>query len=341
MGTHLGGLRARLMRHGKAALLIAVGALAGGAALAVASVPDSSGQIHVCYTVQSGTTAVPDLVPGNLSVIDPSDNQTCAGIKSGTGVADQEVTFNQAGIQGPAGATGAQGPAGVQGTPGLKGDPGVQGPIGLKGDVGLPGPAGSTGPTGSKGTTGLQGQQGTEGTNGLPGTPGTTGIPGTPGTQGSQGPQGNPGAGGSAGPAGPAGASSGVLAESQTVAGTVGEATVVVGHGKPALSFGLLSLHVSAPSKPRTAGKPSLPSVTFTKPVDSASPALNVAAGGDTEYPSVTLKLYRADSSVPAVQYVLTNVLISSLTLAGATGTSAPTQSLALRFEKITITYSP
>jgi len=66
-----------------------------------------------------------------------------------------------------------------------------------------------------------------------------------------------------------------------------------------------------------------------------------VAAGGDTEYPSVTLKLYRADSSVPAVQYVLTNVLISSLTLAGATGTSAPTQSLALRFEKITITYSP
>jgi hypothetical protein len=45
-------------------LLLAVGAARGGAALAVASVPDSNGVIHACYAVQTingvaGSTAVP------------------------------------------------------------------------------------------------------------------------------------------------------------------------------------------------------------------------------------------------------------------------------------------
>jgi type VI protein secretion system component Hcp len=133
MDSHLVGLRARLTRRAKAVLLIAVGALAGGAAFAVASVPDSNGQIHFCFGyTEMESAAVPNYGAPNMTLIDPSLGQTCAQVAETEGTAEQEVTFNQAGVQGPTGLAGAAGPVG---------------PAGAAGPVGPQGPAGKSATT--------------------------------------------------------------------------------------------------------------------------------------------------------------------------------------------------
>lgn len=321
MRTHLAGLRARLIGHGRAALLIAVGALGGGAALAVASVPDSNGQIHVCYTVQSGTTNVPDLIQGNLSVIDPSDNQTCAAIKSQSGVPDQEVTFDQTGIEGP---TGPQGVPGVQGTPGLKGNPGLQGPIGLQGL------AGATGATGAKGTTGLQGLQGTGGTQG---NPGQTGAPGQTGPAGQTGGQGSQGL---AGAQGPAGGSGGVLAAGpQQVTTAIGQVVLKqpieeLEHSQgQTITFNPLSVTINHGAGPHGSH------FTITKSVDSASPKLFTSATGATVFKTVKIVLYKANEQVPAVQYTLRNAVITSDEVTQHSG--GGTETFVLAFTQIDV----
>ncbi|HUE25204.1 MAG TPA: hypothetical protein VMP89_00405, partial [Solirubrobacteraceae bacterium] len=104
----------RIGRSGRVAALLAVGALGGAAALAVASVPDSSGVIHACYAVSSGATTVPATSGTNLlRIIDPSAGQTCnpAGAPGSTGT-EAALNWNAAGQQGPAG------PAGQNGSPG-------------------------------------------------------------------------------------------------------------------------------------------------------------------------------------------------------------------------------
>jgi hypothetical protein len=112
------GVLHRIGRPGKALLLLAVGAAGGGAALAVASVPNPSGVIHACYAVQTingaaGLTVVPAQTAA-LRVIDPSAGQHCNTVAS---AAPQEATldFNQ---QGPPGVTGRQGLPGTRGPPG-------------------------------------------------------------------------------------------------------------------------------------------------------------------------------------------------------------------------------
>jgi hypothetical protein len=100
--------RTGIRRVWKAALIVAVGVAGGGAALAVASVPDSNGVIHAC--VQTGSSGTP-VTTGNLRVIDPSAGQSCdttANPAGGPGT-EENLTWNQ---QGPRGATGRQGPAG-------------------------------------------------------------------------------------------------------------------------------------------------------------------------------------------------------------------------------------
>lgn len=96
----------RIGRPHRAALLLAIGAAGGGAAFAVASVPDSSGVIHACYQVTTvqGTTA-PATNPGNLRVIDPSAGQSCNTVGVG---APREATlnWNTIGAQGPPGPRG-------------------------------------------------------------------------------------------------------------------------------------------------------------------------------------------------------------------------------------------
>jgi hypothetical protein len=107
------GIGKWLRKPGKAAALIAVAAAGGGAALAVASVPDSSGEIHACVQELNGT---PLTNAGNIRIIDPSANpaQTCLAAPAG-GTGEVPISWNQVGLQGPAGSTGA---TGAQGPPG-------------------------------------------------------------------------------------------------------------------------------------------------------------------------------------------------------------------------------
>jgi type VI secretion system secreted protein Hcp len=101
------GLWARAGRLTRAVLLLAVGAAGGGTALAVASVPDSNGVIHACYSVDGSGNAVTST--SNLTVIDAG--QTCPSSPAG-GPHSQALNWNVQGSQGPAGQPGPQGPPG-------------------------------------------------------------------------------------------------------------------------------------------------------------------------------------------------------------------------------------
>lgn len=80
------------MRNLIVAVAGAVAIILGGAAIALASIPDSHGIIHGCYTVKTGT----------LRVIDTGKGQKCA-----TG--QHALNWNQKGPQGPAGPAGVSG----------------------------------------------------------------------------------------------------------------------------------------------------------------------------------------------------------------------------------------
>ena len=103
---------------------VAVVAALAAAGIAYATIPDSAGVIHGCYSKTSSTS----LPPGSLRVVDTGLGQSCA---------QNEVALNW-NQQGPKGATGPQGP---------KGATGVQGPQGPQGQKG------ATGPTGPSGTS--------------------------------------------------------------------------------------------------------------------------------------------------------------------------------------------
>ncbi len=121
-GAAIGGWVARNTR---AVALLAVGALGGGAAFAVASVPDGSGAIHACVMVSNGTTT-PVANPGvsNIRIIDPSQGQSCGAGGGEATVSEVPLTFNAtgpAGPAGPAGVNGSQGPAGSSTSSGTAG----------------------------------------------------------------------------------------------------------------------------------------------------------------------------------------------------------------------------
>jgi hypothetical protein len=73
---------------------------------------------------------------------------------------EKPISWNQAGIQGPAGPPGQQGQQGAQGAQGPQGERGEQGLQGGQGAQGLPGPQGPPGPTGETGPQGIQGPPG-------------------------------------------------------------------------------------------------------------------------------------------------------------------------------------
>jgi hypothetical protein len=120
MRNPLAPLRVKVGRLWKGVALLAVGALAGGAVLAVASVPDSNGTIHACYltTTSTGDPYISASSPPNVTIIDPSAGQSCAEIKVGGGVNETPLTFNQAGVPGQNGAGGAPGAPGATGPAG-------------------------------------------------------------------------------------------------------------------------------------------------------------------------------------------------------------------------------
>ena len=111
-------------------MLIAVGLAGGGAAIAVASVPDSNGTYNACVemttsvasTDTSQTITEPVPFPGNVRIIDPSAGETCSNGDSD--YTEQQITW---GANGPQGSTGPQGPSGSQGPTGAQGAPGAPG----------------------------------------------------------------------------------------------------------------------------------------------------------------------------------------------------------------------
>jgi hypothetical protein len=110
------GIGNRIGRTWRAAALLAVGAVGGGAAFAVASVPDGTGTIHACVNAAPGQPGVPATTGPNLTVIDPAANQHCTTSDPAGGPPSQiPLNWN---VTGPAGAPGARGPAGVAGSPG-------------------------------------------------------------------------------------------------------------------------------------------------------------------------------------------------------------------------------
>ena len=102
--------------------MLAVGAVAGAAAAAVAAVPGDDGVIHACYEVQrDGMTPV--AAAGNVRIIDPSAGQTCNPVGA-PAAPERALDWNVSGPPGPEGA------AGSSGAPGATGPQGASGPAG-------------------------------------------------------------------------------------------------------------------------------------------------------------------------------------------------------------------
>jgi hypothetical protein len=147
--------------------LAAIAASLGlGTAFAVASIPDSNGALHACYTTTGGTL-------GALRLIDPAGTTLPATCNA----TERQIDFNQTGptgARGPAGPAGPAGPLGPTGDPGARGTTGPTGPAGV-GTNGAPGAPGADGPTGPRG---FQGQKGVEGPTGPAGAAGARGVKG-------------------------------------------------------------------------------------------------------------------------------------------------------------------
>jgi type VI secretion system secreted protein Hcp len=94
-------------------LLVAVGAAGGGAALAIASVPDSNGVIHAC--VELAQNGLPQPTPGNLRIIDPPAEMCTTTSPAGGLPPESSISWNQTGPPGPTGATGPSGAPGATG----------------------------------------------------------------------------------------------------------------------------------------------------------------------------------------------------------------------------------
>jgi hypothetical protein len=105
------------------ALFLAAGLVGGAAAVAVASVPSSSGVISACLEIttdQSGRT-VPVSTGPNLRVIDTDAGQSCrttTAVGAGPQTLEEPISWNQSGPQGPQGPSGAAGATGATGPKG-------------------------------------------------------------------------------------------------------------------------------------------------------------------------------------------------------------------------------
>jgi type VI secretion system Hcp family effector len=123
-------------KFGRAGLLVAAGAVGGGAAFAVASVPDANNVIHACYPTLTNRqgTVVPDTSAANLTVIDPSAGQTCATVAGQQ--TDLPLSWN---VTGPSGSTGPAGPVGPSGATGAAGSDGKSVTIPAGNTLTLPG----------------------------------------------------------------------------------------------------------------------------------------------------------------------------------------------------------
>jgi hypothetical protein len=111
-------------------LIVSGSVIAGALAIVHATIPDSAGVIHACYSKSGGSLRVID-----RSVTSCGQNET-------------ELTWNNVGPRGPQGLPGPQGP---QGPAGPQGPEGPTGPAGPQGPAGPEGPQGPAGPSGEGG----------------------------------------------------------------------------------------------------------------------------------------------------------------------------------------------
>ena len=102
------------------------------------------------------------------------------------------------------------------------------------------------------------------------------------------------------------------------------------------------------PSKYGTAGVcgPGTTKAVFSefcvkKRIDVASPKLLVAAAAATQFPAVTVSVFRsnlAPGDPPLARYVLANALVSSLRADADTQADAPTEQVCFRFNRVQLT---
>ena len=320
LGKPLRALGGPLARVPKAAALIAVGLLGGGAALAVASVPDSSGVFHACvlmdtHVVNNGTAVSTVTTPdtssfgGNVNVIDPSVGQSCDHVgdhrELHQGQSEMPISWNAVG---PQGATGPQGAAGPQGATGLPGAVGPQGAVGSQGAVG---PQGASGP---RGATGPQGPAGKT----------TTGQPTTPsGASVAAVALSNPGA------AAPSG-------ESKVSISSAPANTVI---GFDALSFAYDakgSVSIGSASTGAGAGKAQPVQIQVVKLADTFSPALLSAADANQVFRKGLIVLPLPGGAGQDLRVQLANVVITSDSFSATVG-AKPEEALTLSALAISI----
>jgi hypothetical protein len=91
------------------AVAVAVVAALLAAGIAYATIPDSAGVIHGCYSKTSSTT----LPPGSVRVVDTGLGQSCSQN-------EVALSWNQQGVKGATGPQGPQGLAGLQGPGGSR-----------------------------------------------------------------------------------------------------------------------------------------------------------------------------------------------------------------------------
>jgi type VI protein secretion system component Hcp len=109
---------ARIGRAGRVGLVLAAGLAGGGTALALGA-GNSGGVITACVQGTVGATSpfVPLTIPGNVRIIDPSEQQACT-TTPGSVTRQHEITWNNVGAQGVPGAIGANGRVGATGPSG-------------------------------------------------------------------------------------------------------------------------------------------------------------------------------------------------------------------------------
>jgi hypothetical protein len=101
------GVLRTIGRPGRIALLLAIGAAAGGAAFAVASIPDDSGVIHGCVLLSDPPPGGQPNSGANLHITD-SSSPSC-------GASALPISWN---VRGPTGPAGRRGPIGLPGAAG-------------------------------------------------------------------------------------------------------------------------------------------------------------------------------------------------------------------------------
>ena len=139
----------RLVRVG--VLSVALLAVAGG--IAYATIPAGNHVFTACFQRATGT----------MRLIDPS--LPGHDLRSHCTVFEQEISWNQQGVQGQTGPTGATGPTGPQGVAGRRGTPGRPARPAARARRGRPATPGRPG-DGPQGPTGAQGPQGPTGDTG-------------------------------------------------------------------------------------------------------------------------------------------------------------------------------